>query len=176
MAGKGPSLTYVNKDTLNGVTGRSWGIEATLCVCGHGIVKSQSGLRLANIFSSSCRRFRISIPAKCGGYQTIGENLRMGGSRGLLLHWRLGAFSGPTISFSRRLPRSELRVEGGWNLVLVEHLVNRGLTDRAVAEEAYAKVVGFNYLITHFSGSVIVAALRVSNFRTARSLLSRCAG
>jgi hypothetical protein len=94
----------------------------------------------------------------------------------LLLHWRLGAFSGPTISFSRRLPRSELRVEGGWTLALVEHLVNRGLMDRAVAEEAYAELVGFNYQITHFRGSVIVAALRVSNFRTARSLLSRCAG
>jgi hypothetical protein len=88
----------------------------------------------------------------------------------LLLHWRLGAFSGPTISFSRRLPRSELRVEGGWTLALVEHLVNRGLIDRAVAEEAYAKLVGFNYQITHFRGSVIVAALRVRTFER----LGRC--
>ena len=59
--------------------------------------------------------------------------------------------------------KSELRVEGGWTLALVEHLVNRGLIYRAVAEEAYAKLVGFNYQITHFRGSVIVAALRVSN-------------
>ncbi len=59
--------------------------------------------------------------------------------------------------------KSELGVEGVWTLALVEHLVNRGLIDRAVAEEAYAKLVGFNYQITHFRGSVIVAALRVSN-------------
>jgi hypothetical protein len=59
--------------------------------------------------------------------------------------------------------KSELGVEGVWTLVLVEHLVNRGLIDRAVAEEAYAKLVGFHYQIAHFRGSVIVAALRVSN-------------
>jgi hypothetical protein len=59
--------------------------------------------------------------------------------------------------------RSELGVERVWTQALVEHLVNRGLIDRAVAEEAYAKLVGFNYQATHFTGGVIVAALRVSN-------------
>jgi tetratricopeptide (TPR) repeat protein len=57
----------------------------------------------------------------------------------------------------------ELGVERVWTQALIEHLANRGLIDRAVAEEAYAKLVGFNYQATHFRGSAIVAALRVSN-------------
>jgi hypothetical protein len=57
----------------------------------------------------------------------------------------------------------ELGVERVWTQALVEHLVNRGLIDRALAQEAYAKLVGFNYQATHFTGGVIVAALRVSN-------------
>ena len=59
--------------------------------------------------------------------------------------------------------KSELGVERVWTQALIEHLANRGLIDRAVAEEAYAKLVGFNYQATHFRGSAIVAALRVSN-------------
>jgi tetratricopeptide (TPR) repeat protein len=59
--------------------------------------------------------------------------------------------------------RSELGVERVWTQAVVEHLANRGLIDRAVAEEAYAKLMGFNYQVTQFRGSVIVAALRVSN-------------
>ncbi len=59
--------------------------------------------------------------------------------------------------------RSELGVERVWTQAVVEHLATRGLVDRAVAEEAYAKLVGFNYQATHFRGSTIVAALRVSN-------------
>jgi tetratricopeptide (TPR) repeat protein len=59
--------------------------------------------------------------------------------------------------------KSELGVERVWTQALVEHLVNRGLIDRAMAEEAYAKLVGFNYQATHFRGSAIVAALRVSH-------------
>jgi tetratricopeptide (TPR) repeat protein len=59
--------------------------------------------------------------------------------------------------------RSELGVERVWTQAVVEHLANRGLIDRAVAEEAYAKLMGFNYQVTQFRGSVVVAALRVSN-------------
>jgi hypothetical protein len=59
--------------------------------------------------------------------------------------------------------KSELGVERVWTQAVIEHLANRGLLDRAVAEEAYAKLVGFNYQATHFRGSAIVAALRVSN-------------
>jgi len=59
--------------------------------------------------------------------------------------------------------RFELGVERVWTQALIEHLTNRGLIDPAVAEEAYAKLVGFNYQATHFRGSAIVAALRVSN-------------
>jgi len=59
--------------------------------------------------------------------------------------------------------RSELGVERVWTQALVEHLANRGLIDRAVAEETCAKLIGFNYQVTQFRGGVIVAALRVSN-------------
>jgi hypothetical protein len=59
--------------------------------------------------------------------------------------------------------RSELGVERVWTQGLVEHLANRGLIDRAVAEESYAKLLGFNYQTTHFTGAVIVAALRGTN-------------
>jgi len=59
--------------------------------------------------------------------------------------------------------KSDLGVERLWTQALVEYLATRGFIDRAVAEEAYAKLVGFNYQATHFSGSAIVAALRVSN-------------
>jgi hypothetical protein len=58
--------------------------------------------------------------------------------------------------------KSELGVERVWTQALVEHLANRGLIDRSLAEEAYAKLVGFDYQSTHFTGAVIVAALRVS--------------
>jgi tetratricopeptide (TPR) repeat protein len=57
----------------------------------------------------------------------------------------------------------ELGVERVWTQALVEHLALRGLIDRAVADEAHAKLMGFNYQVTQFRGSVIVAALRVSN-------------
>ncbi len=59
--------------------------------------------------------------------------------------------------------RSELGVERVWTQALVEHLAIRGLIDRAVADEAHAKLIGFNYQVTQFRGSAIVAALRVSN-------------
>jgi len=58
--------------------------------------------------------------------------------------------------------RTELGVERVWTQAVIEHLATRGLVDREVAEEAYAKLVGFNYQATHFRGITIVAALRVS--------------
>jgi tetratricopeptide (TPR) repeat protein len=61
------------------------------------------------------------------------------------------------------LAKSELGAERVWTQALLENLANRGLIDRAVAEEAYAKLVGFNYQATHFTGAIMVAALRVSN-------------
>jgi tetratricopeptide (TPR) repeat protein len=59
--------------------------------------------------------------------------------------------------------KSELGVERVWTQASVEHLTNRGLVDRALADEAYAKLVGFDYHSTHFTGAVMIAALRVSN-------------
>jgi hypothetical protein len=57
----------------------------------------------------------------------------------------------------------ELGVERVWTQAVVEHLAIRGLIDAAVVGEAHAKLMGFNYQVTQFRGSVIVAALRVSN-------------
>ena len=59
--------------------------------------------------------------------------------------------------------KSELGVERVWTQALVEQLANRGLVDRATAEEAYAKLIGFDYRSTHFTGAVVVAALRASH-------------
>jgi tetratricopeptide (TPR) repeat protein len=62
--------------------------------------------------------------------------------------------------------KAELGVERVWTQAMLEYLASRGLIDRAVAEEAYAKLVGFNYHATHFIGSTMVAALRVTNGST----------
>jgi predicted Zn-dependent protease/transcription elongation GreA/GreB family factor len=59
--------------------------------------------------------------------------------------------------------KAELGVERVWTQAILEHTLNLGLMDRGTVEEAYAKLVGFNYQATHFTGTVIVAALRVSN-------------
>jgi tetratricopeptide (TPR) repeat protein len=59
--------------------------------------------------------------------------------------------------------KSELGVERVWTQPLLEQIASLGLIDRSVVDEAYAKLVGFNYQSTHFTGAVIVAALRVSN-------------
>lgn len=37
------------------------------------------------------------------------------------------------------------------------------MIDRGVVDEAYAKLVGFSYQSTHFTGAIMIAALRVSN-------------
>jgi tetratricopeptide (TPR) repeat protein len=59
--------------------------------------------------------------------------------------------------------KSELGAERVWTQAILEHIVNLGLIDRGIVEEAYAKLVGFNYQTTHFTGGVMAAALRVSN-------------
>jgi hypothetical protein len=59
--------------------------------------------------------------------------------------------------------KSELGVERVWTQAIVEHVANLGLIDRMLADEAYAKLIGFDYHSTHFTGSVMLAALRVSN-------------
>jgi len=59
--------------------------------------------------------------------------------------------------------KSELGVERVWTQAILEHTANLGLMDRGTVDEAYAKLVGFNYQSTHFTGGVMVAALRVSN-------------
>jgi tetratricopeptide (TPR) repeat protein len=65
--------------------------------------------------------------------------------------------------FLAEYAKHDLGVERVWTQAVVEHLAVRKLIDRAVAQEAYAKLVGFNYQATHFKGSAIVAALRITN-------------
>ena len=61
------------------------------------------------------------------------------------------------------IARSELGAERVWTQALIEHLGILGVMDRNLAGETHAKLVGFNYQSTHFTGWVMVAALRVSN-------------
>jgi tetratricopeptide (TPR) repeat protein len=61
------------------------------------------------------------------------------------------------------IAKSEFGVERIWTQAIVEHLSSLGLLERGLVEEVYAKLVGFNYQVTHFTGSVMAAALRVSN-------------
>jgi predicted Zn-dependent protease/transcription elongation GreA/GreB family factor len=59
--------------------------------------------------------------------------------------------------------KSEFGAERVWTQALLEYLGKLGLLERSVVEESYAKLVGFNYQVTHFTGSVMAAALRISN-------------
>ena len=58
--------------------------------------------------------------------------------------------------------KSELGVEGAWTQAVLEYMANLGSIDRGVIDEAYAKLIGFDYQSTHFTGRVMVAALRLS--------------
>jgi len=58
--------------------------------------------------------------------------------------------------------KSELGTERVWTQVVIESLAGRGLIDRSLADECHAKLLGFGYQSTHFTGATIVAALRVS--------------
>ncbi len=59
--------------------------------------------------------------------------------------------------------KSEFGVERAWTQAVLEHIAKLGLIDRGLVDEAYAKLVGFDYQSTHYTGAVMVAALRVSN-------------
>ncbi|HWG21327.1 MAG TPA: hypothetical protein VG225_12425 [Terracidiphilus sp.] len=59
--------------------------------------------------------------------------------------------------------KSELGTERVWTQAAIEALANRGLIDRSLADESHAKLLGFCYQSTHFTGGIIAAALRVSN-------------
>jgi transcription elongation GreA/GreB family factor len=58
--------------------------------------------------------------------------------------------------------RSELGVERVWTQAVLEHMANLGLIDRGLVDEAFAKLVGFDYQCTHFTSAVMVAGLRLS--------------
>lgn len=59
--------------------------------------------------------------------------------------------------------KSELGTDRVWSQAAIESLANRGLIDRSLADECHAKLLGFGYQSTHFTGGTIAAALRVSN-------------
>jgi hypothetical protein len=58
--------------------------------------------------------------------------------------------------------KTEFGVERTWSQSILEHIANLGLIDRNIVDEAYAKLVGFNCQSTHFTGGVMIAALRIS--------------
>lgn len=64
---------------------------------------------------------------------------------------------------SAEVAKSELGVERVWTQAVAEHLANCGLIDRSLADEVHAKLVGFDFQSTQFTGAVMLAALRVSN-------------
>jgi hypothetical protein len=57
----------------------------------------------------------------------------------------------------------ELGVERVWTQAVLEDMANVGLIDRGLVDEAFAKLVGFDYQCTHFTSAVMIAGLRVSN-------------
>jgi tetratricopeptide (TPR) repeat protein len=59
--------------------------------------------------------------------------------------------------------KTELGVERVWTQAVIEHIANVGLIDRATSNEAYAKLVGFNFQFTHFAGQTMLAAIRISS-------------
>jgi tetratricopeptide (TPR) repeat protein len=59
--------------------------------------------------------------------------------------------------------KSELGTERVWSQAAIESLANQGLIDRSLADECHAKLLGFSYQATHFTGGTIAAALRVAN-------------
>jgi transcription elongation GreA/GreB family factor len=59
--------------------------------------------------------------------------------------------------------KTELGVERVWTQAVIEYIANVGLIDRAASNEAYAKLVGFNFQSTHFNGQTMLAAVRISN-------------
>lgn len=64
--------------------------------------------------------------------------------------------------------KTELGVERVWTQAVVEHIANLGLMDRSASNEAYAKLVGYNYVSTLFDGQTMLAAARISNGSTDR--------
>ncbi len=62
------------------------------------------------------------------------------------------------------LAKTELGVERVWTQALTEQVANLGLIDRSLAEEIYAKLIGYDFKSTHFTGSVMLAALRLARY------------
>jgi hypothetical protein len=88
------------------------------------------------------------------------------GLESALLALRPGSILWTDDLISAEVAKSELGVERVWTQAIVEHITNCGLLDRSLADEVYAKLVGFSYQSTHFTGAVMLAALRVSNGST----------
>jgi hypothetical protein len=53
----------------------------------------------------------------------------------------------------------ELGSERVWTQALLEHLGTAGLLDRRTVDDAYSKLVGFNYQVTVITAAAVVAAL-----------------
>lgn len=55
-----------------------------------------------------------------------------------------------------------------WTQAVLEYFANAGLVLPATRDEAYAKLVGFNFAATHFNSHTMIAALRIANGSTVR--------
>lgn len=85
------------------------------------------------------------------------------GLEAVILALRPGSILWTDDLVSAEVAKSDLGVERVWTQAVAEHLANRGLIDRSLADEVHAKLVGFDFQSTHFTGAVMLAALRVSN-------------
>jgi hypothetical protein len=85
------------------------------------------------------------------------------GLEAAILALRPGSMLWTDDLISAEVAKSELGVERVWTQAVAEQLANRGLIDRSLADEIHAKLVGFDFQSTHFTGAVMLAALRVSN-------------
>jgi hypothetical protein len=61
-----------------------------------------------------------------------------------------------------QLAKTELSTNTVWTQAVLESMANRRLLDRTITDECHAKLLGFSYYSTHFTGVIVVAALRVS--------------
>jgi tetratricopeptide (TPR) repeat protein len=59
----------------------------------------------------------------------------------------------------------EFGVERIWTQALIEHLVSLGALTRAAADVASAKLIGFNFVATHFNARIVITAFETAQWR-----------
>jgi hypothetical protein len=95
--------------------------------------------------------------------ETLAQLFGRDGLEAAVLSLRPGSILWTDDLVFAEVAKSELGTERVWTQAAIESLANRGLIDRSVVDQCHAKVLGFGYQATHFTGATIAAALRVSN-------------